>query len=664
MANTKKLIQAAAGAAGGEALNVEDVFSTYLYEGFGTSTDKQIVNGVNLADEGGMVWIKSRTTTQDNTIFDTERGVHGYIVPNKTDAQYTPSGDRGLQSYNTDGFTIPSTSYFGGFDQASSDLASWTFRKAPKFFDVVTWTGNGTAGRQISHNLGTTPGCIIVKVLDYSGVESRTSWNVYHRGASTGFLNLNLTDALNTADMASKFGDGTNPVAPTDSVFTVGADYSVNHGNGYSYVAYLFAHNNGDGEFGPDGDADIIKCGSYTGNGTSDSSSQDIDLGFEAQWVLIKNTTDSAGWYMIDNMRGMSVNASDGYLYANSTAVEGDETNNLGVESHAATSSGFRVSGAGSQNNQSGYNYIYIAIRRGPMAVPTDATDVFTPELGDGSSDPGFNAAPSPIDFFIRHNRSGASPLAGSRLTGRNYLNTSNTAAESTSTTFDFDYMNGFYNSSSGTTEIAWMWKRAPSFCDVVAYTGNGVAGRTVSHNLGVAPEMIWVKDRSVTKNWMVYTATTGIDQYLLLNDVNAATGSAGSNIWGSSSPTDTSFQVSSSSTQNASGDNYIAYLFASLDGVSKVGSFSHTNGGGDTNVDCGFSSGARFVLYKQYDSSGGWYVLDSTRGIVAGNDPALLLNSTAAEDSSYDQIDPYSSGFTIPSDGVGTGDYIFYAIA
>jgi hypothetical protein len=114
----------------------------------------------------------------------------------------------------------------------------------------------------------------------------------------------------------------------------------------------------------------------------------------------------------------------------------------------------------------------------------------------------------------------------------------------------------------------------------------------------------------------------------------------------------------------NYSGDTYIAYLFASLDGISKVGSFSHTYGT-DTTVDCGFTSGARFVLLKRTDNTGHWLVFDTERGIVAGNDAWLNLNLTGAEDSSYDFIDPLSSGFTIDGSGfVATGSYIFYAIA
>jgi hypothetical protein len=60
--SSKKLLQAAAGAAGGEALAIEDVFSTYLYTGNGST--QTITNGIDLAGEGGLVWIKRRDIVQ------------------------------------------------------------------------------------------------------------------------------------------------------------------------------------------------------------------------------------------------------------------------------------------------------------------------------------------------------------------------------------------------------------------------------------------------------------------------------------------------------------------------------------------------------------------------------------------------------------------------
>ena len=225
------------------------------------------------------------------------------------------------------------------------------------------------------------------------------------------------------------------------------------------------------------------------------------------------------------------------------------------------------------------------------------------------------------------------------------------TTAEAGLSSLEFDFQDGYFDATGTISDyVSWMWKRAPSYFDVVAWIGTG-GDMSISHNLGVVPEMIWARPRSYADHWSVFHKDTTYN--LRLND-NSAEGTS------STFGTMTSSVMPVTGGLRASGHTYMAYLFATVAGVSKVGSFSHTNGSGDTNVDCGFSSGARFVLYKQYDSSGSWYVLDSVRGIVAGNDPALLLNSNAAEDSSYDQIDPLSSGFTIPSAGVGTGDYIF----
>ena len=651
MATKKKLLQAAAGSAGGEALNVEDVFSTYLYEGFGTSTDKQIVNGVNLADEGGMVWIKSRTTTQDNTIFDTERGVHGYIVPNKTDAQYTPSGDRGLQSYNTDGFTIPSTSYFGGFDQASSDLASWTFRKAPKFFTCLTYTGTGPASganeQQVSHDLGVKPAVVIIKRTDSTG-----DWwfftDVIDGSNDYGYLN-----------QTAAFGNSSNNV-PTDSVFNVGGTLNV---SGATYVAYLFAHNDGDGTFGPTGDQDIIKCGSYTGNGSS--TGPEIDLGFEPQWLLIKDATSANNWLLFDNMRGLVTGGNDALLRPNLSDAE-----LTSVDLIEATSTGFRIPTNDAGINGSGNTYIYIAIRRGPMAVPTDATDVFAIEDSHATSGSGPSFVSNFVTDMVLEKQATAVGdwYAITRLMGDKYVRTNSTGAELTGSATTWDYMNGAGEPfSSSPTFQGWMWKRAPSFFDVVAYTGNGTAGRTVSHNLGVVPEMMWIKNRDYTAgtSWLVYHKDLGGTKYLALNNANAA--GTLNLFFNDTDPTSDVFTVGSGIAVNGSANNIIAYLFASLDGVSKVGSYTGT--GATLNIDCGFSSGARFILIKRTDDSPyDWFVWDSERGIVAGNDPRLALNLSNAEVTTQDDIDPYSSGFTISSTspGINTsgGSYIFYAIA
>ena len=208
------------------------------------------------------------------------------------------------------------------------------------------------------------------------------------------------------------------------------------------------------------------------------------------------------------------------------------------------------------------------------------------------------------------------------------------------------------------------MWKRARGYFDMVTWTGTGSA-RTQVHNLGVAPEMIWVHPRNLAENWAVYHKDVGATKYLQLN--TTATPATSSTRWNDTTPTSSVFSLGADNEVNASSGGpytYIAYLFATVAGISKVGTCSHTFGGGDTNVDCGFSNGCRFLLIKSTTHTYNWEVYDSVRGIVSGNDPYLKLNTTDAEVTNNDGIDPLSSGFTLTSTGWNTGTYIFYAIA
>ena len=647
MSSSKKLLQAAAGSAGGAGLNIEDVFSTYLYEGNGST--QTITNGIDLSGEGGLVWIKERGLTRNHHLVDTERGIGDGIRAlrtNLTSAEYYQSGYDAYEvtSANSNGFSV-GLNLTNETNRSGSDYASWTFRKAPKFFDVVTWTGDGTGARTISHNLGSTPGSIIRKKT--SGAER---WYVWHRSVSND-LSLNETTAASYIAF--------NLTDPTSTEFTVSSSGNI---SGETHVAYLFAHNDGDGEFGPTGDQDIIKCGSYSGNSTVGHT---IDLGFEAQWVLVRSTSNLRKWMLYDAMRGMPVDGNGAALYPNSTDDE-EALTRIG-----ASNVGFQLTSTDSMVNLSGETYIYIAIRRGPMAVPESATDVFDVNTysNNGNSNiynTGFNT-----DMNINKNATSSDGFyVIDRLRGAPFLLTNLTVAETggTSTFWNtgnnlLDLESSWWSTTSGV--VSWSWKRAPNFFDVVAYTGNGTAGRTVSHNLGVAPEMMWVKRRNTTGEWAVYhsgvDASAPQDYYTLLGATNAKAASTA--IWNDTAPTADVFSLGTIGWVNASSDNYIAYLFASVDGVSKVFSVTKSSGS-DASVNCGFSAGPRFVLLKRTDSTGDWYVWDSERGIVAGNDPYLLLNSTAAEVTSTDYIDPTSNGFTIVNGGLADGDYIGYAVA
>ena len=172
------------------------------------------------------------------------------------------------------------------------------------------------------------------------------------------------------------------------------------------------------------------------------------------------------------------------------------------------------------------------------------------------------------------------------------------------------------------------------------------------------------VKARGGSADWYCYHKDLGNNKDIRLDLSNA---SQSSTRWNNTSPTSSVFSVNANQDVNWSTINYVAYLFATCAGVSKVGSYTGT--GTTAQINCGFTGGARFVMIKRTDDTGDWYVWDSARGIVAGNDPYLLMNSTAAEVTNTDYVDTYASGFEISSTapaGINAngGSYIYLAIA
>jgi hypothetical protein len=616
---------------------VDALFQTHLYTG--NASSRSIDNGINLSSSGGLVWIKGRLAGGfSNYLFDTERGVTKYIRSNESNGEGTDTDT--LTAFNTNGFSVGSAN---ATNYNTGDMVSWTFRKQPKFFDIVKYTGNAT-NRTISHSLGSVPGMILVKDLSGGG-----AWAVYHRSVGNG-AGQNYVLTLNTtAGDASGVWNGTSP---TSSVFTVGTDGTVNE-DGRNFVAYLFAHHNDDGGFGVAGDQDIIKCGHYETNNSEEAT---IDLGFEPQWVLFKryNSSTEGDWLIYDSRRGMQGDFLNqaALLEANTNDAEDFSTDRIAV-----TPTGFKVDNWGTSSSP----FIFMAIRRGGMQTPTAASSVFTVVKGQAantSSVPGFTAN-HVVDFALSTQTSSASRVTGTSLLGDTFLSTdSNSAETANSVTRTRGYQNGFFftDDSADSARIAWMWARAKGYFDILVTKS---LDSQVTHNLGVAPEIVLYKRRDATSDW---SFCTGVDGFGKLNSDAAFTGTQNGAGTGSNLANATATNVYGGSAFVGGADrDMVIYLFATAAGVSKVGSFTQN---GATNVACGFTGDTpAFILLKRTDDSGNWYLFDSDAGIVAGNDPHHYFNTTDAQITNADIVDPYSGGFATTS-SLTNGSYIFYAIA
>ena len=654
------------GVGGATKTYIDDVFSTYVYRGTGSSFS--VNNGIDLAGEGGLTWFKYRDESWAHALFDSERGITKGIESHSNSVEYTVTGTA-LSSYNSDGFSVGSDT--SGFIQTNNKTSvSWTFRKAKGFFDIVTWTGNGTANRKISHSLDSVPGAIWIKRLTGSTGTNVSDWICYHRESNGGSYPWNYLDYLNRDIWPSNDASGNYlyNVAPASDEFTIGSHATVNN-NGDSYVAYIFAHD--DQRFGKDEDEEIIKCGSYTGNG---GTSNEINLGWEPQWVLVKNAKVGAGggsggnWIQWDNMRGVFTGDDDEYFSLNDSAAES------AFEAIEFTPTGFTLKSSSSFTNGNTYPYIFIAIRRsdGYVGKPAEAgTDVFALDTGNGSTTiPTFDSG-FPADMSLVRNRYDGSTSnweLGSRLLGSKFVYPNLTNSEATSGKYHWDSNQGVHTSASGeydSSSFAWMWKRHAGF-DVVAVDVTTEGGYpTYNHSLGVVPEMIWSKRRDSTSDWTVYHkglngGTNAYNWRVRLNE-NAAQ-YEDTYVWGlGEGPSSTQFQTKGASFAIGS---HIFLLFASVEGVSKIGYYSGSNS--SQTISTGFAP--RFLIMKKVDTTQGWVVLDTVRGWGSGDDERLEFHNTSAQNDSIDFGAPTSSGFTLTGNveksNQSGGSYIYYAHA
>jgi hypothetical protein len=607
-----------ASSGGVDKLYVDDVFQVNLR--LATGVNYSTPNGPNLLARGGMAWIKSRNniSTVDHLLFDTARGNDFKLSSNLTTASQNQGA--GCWSPTTTGFTVNN-----GFqpNYNTDNYVDFIFAKAPKFFDVVTYTGNGVTGRQIPHALGIAPGMVIVKCTS----AGTTPWFVHHNSINpNGFLELSSTTAVRSLGPIP-FGQ------VSSSYFTLRDAFSETNASGQTYVAYLFAH---------DTSADsIVQCGSFTTDGSGNAT---VNLGWEPQYLLTKASNAVSQWPILDTARGLPAPASNGgwaeqsFVNANTSGAE-----ITGTGPYRIMSSGFATNGVVSSTT-----FIYLAIRR-PNKPPTLGTQVYNAitRTGTGAAATVTGVGFAPDAAFIRDRSAatGYSFVVQDRLRGAgNELQTWNTSAEGTGLTaclsafgmdgvsLGTDAPNHGYNVSPN-PEINHFFKRAPGVFDEVCWTATSPgAVQRLSHSLGAAPELLISKSRADSFNWYVQTSALA-GALNLTNSFFADT---------TLTPTATAFSIQP-------GTNYgtqVGYLFATKAGISRVGNY--TGNGTSQTIDCGFTTGARFVMIKATSTTGDWLTGDSTRGLVAGNDPRLSLNTTAAEVTTEDWLDPHSSGFIV----------------
>ena len=419
--------------------------------------------------------------------------------------------------------------------------------------------------------------------------------------------------------------------------------------------------------FGDNEDQNLFKAGTFIGNGNNDGPR--IYLGWEPQFILFRNgTTDNREWKLIDTMRGMPTGTGDATVLVNDSEAE---TGSQDIVDVSAT--GFKITNTNAHYNENGETIYYIAIRRpdGYVGKPAEAaTDIFTIDLGGiNAGDPSW-ISNFPVDMQFIKDRNGTTYnyFLSSRLTIGAYLSLSTTGAQIANAVYKHDYNNGWgnYASNDALNITSWMWKRGAGF-DVVTFEGNGNADHQIPHSLNAVPQMVWVKNRDASDIWTNgHFGTNGGTNpwHYRLRGNSGTTQESQSDAWNQTAPTSTHFTVGTHESVNTSNESYVAFLFASISGISKLGYYDGSNS--EQTITVGFQP--RFLMIRRTDDGNDWMILDTFRGWGSGNDEKLRWNETNAQDSDDDFGAPTSTGFTLVGNlgfsNVSGGKFIYYAHA
>ena len=509
---------------------------------------------------------------------------------------------------------------------------------APKVLDIVTWTGNSSNIREIPHNLGTKPGMIIIKSINRT---YHSDWSVWHTDISSGFLQLNTTYIPNNGYSAFES-------EPTKDAFYIGSSERVN-GNDDNYVAYVFA-------------ADTpgkVKCGTYEGIGyTQVVQTPDIHAGF----VLIKNLDSTQNWIAVTQ----ETSSVDKYWGPNNASqMYGDNTDRVALQDGMLI-----MEDVNAEYNYNGHQYIYLAIDRdlvGPNSTQlnllsgqdleyfTTGTEItsnlaasgsnisFSSETWDGNGNAGRNIYPQVnnqdgnIEYFFNisdqvndkwwlwiksYDSYNGHNLYDSERGYNAYLKSS---TNQTSSPGNYDTMiigptsggapgyrigNSGFTNENNASYISWNFLAAPQFFDVQKYIGNGIAGHTIQHDLGVEPGCIIIKSLKTTDDWFVwhtesddpFFSDTPNSRYLYLNDPMT-----GGNRTDWCVPDANSMALSYHSETNAANQDFISYFFAKDTPYVKCGKY--TGAGAGTSVNVGFKP--RWMLIKRTDTARDWIIID-----------------------------------------------------
>ena len=644
------------------SLGVNDVFRMDGYEGSGSSA-QPLARGLDLATEGGMGFVSPMESTEDKYLFTTTLGANWTMELNSNSfgvGAYT-------NSFGTDGFELKGDNSVRS-NYSGRQYVQRTWRNADKWFKEFKYIGNATSGRTITHNLGCVPGMIWIKSSSGTAVWHSSLGTFNSGGVAWSYYLTNSSDPANNADVVIRDVNATT--------FTIG-DSGYTNNNGTAYYCMCFA--GAQYEFGPNGDENIAKTGSYSGNAQADGPQ--VNIGFRPSMVMIKRMSGNGSWMLFDELMGVTEHSSS---YHRDWKMPFKERNYGQSDPFINFNSyGFKL-----QDNNSDYNgsgtYIYYAVRAEDGAcstVPTYNQDLFDVVTANSSQDPNYRTHMK-VDFgIVKENvKNGGTgnwqvltrPMGGHRVRlasnheGDDVGSTTNWrwAQKGPSNTISSNGQhgyNGLWDHDHDSNAVGSFWKSGPTF-DYVQWYGNGASSRTIAHQLGKEPEFMMGRrwhTNGGNAGWNVYCKPAGNTKYF--DGIESGSISTGASRWNNTTPDNDNFYIGSTADLNTNGRWHWMGLWASVDGLCKIGSY-YGNGTDNRTISCGFQP--RWLLLRRLDGGSDWCVFDVAN---ASNWTQYLRWNNTGSRIAANQVTIVSDGFQVDNSSNsgnnwnGSGQHWFY---
>jgi len=268
------------------AINKSSLFmNPILYTGNGGTN---AITGVGFQPD--VTWIKDRDASTNQMFFDAVRGVTKELVVSNDSAGATAANS--LTAWGADGFTVGDS---GNVNTNTNNIASWNWKangagsantvgdiestvsvNTTSGFSIVKYIGSGTGSDTVGHGLGVAPKVVIIKCTS----DASTSW-ITQILPVEGYLYLDLDNAITL---------NSTWLPLTSTTFELENTWGAYNTAGRTYMAYCFAEISG-----------FSKFGSYVGNGNVNGTF--VYTGFRPECLIIKETSTSATWFLIDSKR-------------------------------------------------------------------------------------------------------------------------------------------------------------------------------------------------------------------------------------------------------------------------------------------------------------------------------------------------------------------------